>query len=254
MKLARIFESVGGRFADLLLPRQCAACVAPIDEGDLRLCSACAWELSGLVSGAYCRTCGSDRGPHLRIDGLCTDCRLKKPGLRFAAFSRVGRYGGCLRRVLLQFKRDPTLDVFLGELLARSILARIDPHQVDLWVPIPSHWRRRLGRGYQPTHLLTRTAVRHWNGRAAAALALTRYVPPLHHGMSAAERSRAVAGAFRAARDVGVEDLRICLIDDVTNTGATLGEAARTLIAAGARSVSAAVIATVPRWPVIAGS
>jgi len=252
MRIARILETWGGRVADVIMPRQCAACGRPIGEGDLRLCGACAWELAGLVGGAYCRTCGEDRGPHLLLNGCCTACRLKKRGLRFEQFVRVGRYGGSLQRLLLRFKREFALDAFLGGLLSQAIRSRIEPHRIDAWVPIPSHWRRRLRRGHQPSELLARHAVRPWRGSVVPALGLTRYVPPLHHGMSAVQRARAVAGAFRMSTGHEVEGLRVCLIDDVTNTGATLGEAARTLLAAGAATVSAAVVASVPRWPVIA--
>jgi ComF family protein len=234
---------------DMLLPAECAGCGAAVGCGSPECCAACARQLAGLVGGDYCRTCGEDRGPHLLIDGRCTGCRLGRRGLRFEQFIRVGRYGGTLQRLLLRFKREYVLDEMLGELLATAIRSRLDPAAVDYWVPVPSHWRRRLARGFQPTALLARAAARHWGGRVLPALAAARFVPPLHHGMSAAERARAVAGAFRMAAGVRVEGRSLCIIDDVTNTGATLGEASRTLLAAGAERLAVAVVAKVSRRP-----
>jgi ComF family protein len=241
----------GARFLDLLVPRVCASCGVSIAPGAGELCEACAWELSALVSGAYCCTCGEDRGPHLLLDGRCTACRQGKQALRFDHFIRAGRYGGALQRLILRFKREFVLDHFLGGLLADAVRGRLDPRNVDYWVPIPSHWWRRLRRGYQPTQLLARAVAREAGPRVAPILVATRNVPPFHHRMSATERVEAISGAFRVTRACGVAGKRICLIDDVTTTGATLAEARRVLRRAGAVSVAAAGLAKVSRLPPI---
>ncbi len=235
--------------ADLVLPRTCAACGAAIGLEEADLCTSCAIELQAAVTGIYCRHCGEDRGDYLLHDGRCTRCVTKKPRPGFEAFARVGRYEASLKAVVLRFKREFFLDRFLGRLLGGAIRGRIDPAQVDLWVPIPSHWRRRLSVGYQPAALLAGAAVRAWRGRVTPALAMTRYVPPFHlqQGMSAAERAEAVAGAFAVVEADAVKDSSICLIDDVTTTGATLSEARRALQKAGAKWVAAAVLAKTSR-------
>ena len=56
-----------------------------------------------------------------------------------------------------------------------------------------------------------------------------------------AERRRNVRGAFAVRGDV--RGARIALVDDVMTTGATLAEAARTLVRAGALSVECWVVA-----------
>lgn len=143
------------------------------------------------------------------------------------------------------------LDRFLGGLLADAVQGRFDPQGIDCLVPIPSHWRRRLRRGYQPTQLLARMIALRCRRRLAPMLRMTRNVRPFHHGMSASERMDAIAGAFRLARGVDVAGMRICLVDDVTTTGATLAEAKRVLRRAGARWVAAAVLAKVSQLPMI---
>jgi len=56
-----------------------------------------------------------------------------------------------------------------------------------------------------------------------------------------AERRRNVRGAFAARSNV--RGARIALVDDVMTTGATLSEAARTLVDAGAERVECWVVA-----------
>jgi predicted amidophosphoribosyltransferase len=98
---------------------------------------------------------------------------------------------------------------------------------------------------------LARAAVRRWGGCVDEALTLTRYVRPFHHGMGMALRMEAVAGLFAARSPARLKGRRVCLIDDVTTTGATLAEARRTLQRAGAAWVGAAVLAKVSNLPPI---
>lgn len=56
-------------------------------------------------------------------------------------------------------------------------------------------------------------------------------------------RLRNVRDVFRARANVDVKGRRLCLVDDVTTTGATLQAAAETLSRAGAGQVYAAVVA-----------
>ena len=245
-------QHVGRGLMGLLFPPACAACGGAIRGEEGQLCEKCALDLQRCHGGDYCQTCGEDRGAHLLLDGRCTQCRLGKPALRFEHFVRVGRYDGALKSLVLHFKTRFTLDRLLGEYLADAIQGRIDPTIVDVWVPIPAHWRRRLSMGFQPTALLAAAAARRWSGKVVPALVATKYVRALHRrpGMAAAERAEAVRGVFCAARWANVKGKRVGLIDDVTNTGATLREAKRALKLAGASPVVAAVLARVSRQPV----
>jgi predicted amidophosphoribosyltransferase len=58
-----------------------------------------------------------------------------------------------------------------------------------------------------------------------------------------ADREKNVAGAFAVRHRHPFEGRRVCLIDDVKTTGATLNECAKTLKEAGASKVFALVLA-----------
>ncbi len=200
-----------------------------------------------VVGGAFCRTCGDDRVENLLKDGQCTRCRLKQPGLRFHGFARVGRYDAALKSLVLRFKHRVILDRLLGRLLTDAIRGRFDPGEVDIWAPVPSHWRRRMAVGYQPTYLLSRAAVAAWRGRVEPVLVARRYVPPFHlqPGMSSVKRAQAIHGAFCVAKGYRLAGKTICVVDDVTTTGATLAEARRALREGGVKRIYAAVVAKV---------
>ena len=79
------------------------------------------------------------------------------------------------------------------------------------------------------------------------ALRATRYVPPFHLSgpMPASARAEAIRGAFAVTDPGMIAGRSVCLVDDVTTTGATLCEARRVLRAAGVKRVFAAVVAKV---------
>jgi predicted amidophosphoribosyltransferase len=78
---------------------------------------------------------------------------------------------------------------------------------------------------------------------------------PQQAKLGAADRRRNVEGAFAVARSASPRGRRYLLVDDVTTTGATAAEAARTLKRAGAAEVCllAAAIADLPIDPPSAG-
>lgn len=244
-RLRAMATKAGGGF-ELVLPASCLGCDTPLSFDSAKLCEACARELLSRTAQAYCRSCGLTAGRHLLVDGKCRACLDRRGGRAGGhdGFVRVGAYGGTLRRLILRFKHEFILDLFLGTRLRDAIIgAGPVAEGVSLWTPIPSHWRRRAVRGFHLTRLLTRTAVRGLPGGVAAVLEMTRHVERFHRGMSQARRAKAIHGAFRVSTAAQVAGRSVGLIDDVSTTGATLAEAARVLKTAGAARVVVAVLA-----------
>jgi predicted amidophosphoribosyltransferase len=71
---------------------------------------------------------------------------------------------------------------------------------------------------------------------------------PDQHGLSAKDRRTHIQGVFgvHPQHSERLHNARVLLVDDVMTTGATLQEAARTLLAGGAQSVRAVVLARTP--------
>jgi len=228
--------------ADLFLPAVCASCgAAEVSTGGL--CDACNVGLLSLVSLRYCPRCGATIGPNLpvREDG-CWVCPHPLP--RFAGVTRLGPYAGPLRQAVrdLKYHRRETMRPRLGQMLAEAIAAREDEHPFDLIMPVAAHWRRRLARGYDHSRLLGRTVARELGLPLGDELIRTRHTPLQVH-LPRSRRIENVRGAFSVTRRACLEGAHVLLIDDVTTTGATAGEATRALLAAGASKVDLGVIA-----------
>ncbi len=112
----------------------------------------------------------------------------------------------------------------------------------DVVVPAAMHWIRKLLRGGDHAALLVEELGKALNLPISFELIRVRNTPPQVH-LSRARRIDNVRGAFVAKSKTSVNGARVLLVDDVTTTGATASECARTLFSAGASRVSLAVIA-----------
>jgi ComF family protein len=145
--------------------------------------------------------------------------------------------------MVLAFKNGRTeLDSLMG-FLADSALEGGGFHdEIELFVPVPLHWSRRLARGYNQSALIAKRL-----GQSGAEINTdlvrvrrTKQQPAM---ASPAARARNVAGAFAVRRGHGFAGRNICLVDDIKTSGATLNECARTLKEARAAKVFALVLA-----------
>ena len=112
---------------------------------------------------------------------------------------------------------------------------------MDFLVPVPLHWRRRLERGFNQAFLLA-NQLRTFRVPICRDLVRIRYTRR-QWDLNPAQRRRNVKGAFAVRRDHPFEDKIVCLVDDITTSGATLNECAKVLKRAGAEKVYTIVLA-----------
>lgn len=169
-------------------------------------------------------------------------------------------YDGPVRAAVLAWKEEgrvdltPVLAGALGKVLAtaldgsaphtRALLAGTPP----VVVPAPSARSGSRARGRRPVLEVARAAGP--GHPVVAALDLVRRVRD-QAGLTAAERSRNLAGAVAVRRSAvrRVQGLPCVLVDDVITTGATLQECSRALLEAGSGPVLAVTIAATVRRP-----
>lgn len=240
-QLAAALASVGA----LALPTSCAACGTP-DETVCRRCTEAV--AAGLWPGSR--------------DVTPTPCPEGMP-VAFAA----GSYEGPLARLVTAYKDDGRRDVrpVLATVLstALDLALRSQPEhrralarhtRPVLVVPVPTSRAAKRRRGDAPLVDLARAAVSGFAGHelwCADALRLRRRVAD-QAGLNARERRVNLEHAIEARPRWGdsLPGAPCVLVDDVLTTGATLVEARRALLRAGAASVVAATVcATARRHP-----
>ena len=211
---------------ELALPAHCASCGAP---GSL-ICGDCK-ALMQPAEGPRCRHCWLPSPAP-----VCQDCLSKPLAVRELRSGFV--YDGPARAAVLTLKHGGVVQLadelveLSGEILVAGDVEMVVP------IPIPLLRQRRRG-GNQAEHLARSVGAR--TGLPVEPGALRRrgwWGPRQAQASSRADRSRIVQGAFAADSKL-VAGRGVLLVDDVSTSMATLSEAARTLLAAGATVVDA---------------
>ncbi|HIJ67212.1 MAG TPA: ComF family protein [Planctomycetes bacterium] len=246
--LANFLSPVGGLcrpalegLNHLLWPAVCNSCGTSISEDQKGLCRRCWDELLACAAGDYCSRCGRDASKYAAVGTGCANCQDRK--LHFDGIARGGVYDGSLRNMILAFKfRDRTeLDSQLCFMVNSAFAGSEFLDQIDVFVAVPLHWRRRLERGYNQSLILCR-GIEQAKGKISSDFVRTRYTAR-QWNLSPARRRRNVAGAFAVRKGHDFAGRTVCLVDDITTSGATLNECAKTLKQAGAEMVFAVVAA-----------
>lgn len=110
-------------------------------------------------------------------------------------------------------------------------------------VPIPLHPARVRERGFSQTLILSNLLSKITNLPTKKVLIRRKHTKP-QVKLSSNKRWHNVKGVFQVNGDVVGQDL--ILVDDVMTTGATVNEATRVLLRAGANSVEVLVFAIAP--------
>lgn len=138
---------------------------------------------------------------------------------------------------------DRALAVSLGKQLAERTAAEFSPGTIDVVMPVPMHWSRRIWRGANSPEALA-MVMADWLSVPTTSRLLVRRRRTIPQATLSPGRRRAnVRGAFFVHPHRDLLGAKVLLVDDILTTGATLSEAAKTLRKAGVADVSVAVLA-----------
>ncbi len=202
--LSRAFREL----ADWVYPPRCGLCGALAEPP---ICESCRAEFRPLLQRFR---------PHLR------DSRL---GWSAALFAFDGRAAQAVKR--LKYERVTSLADPMSALMSTAP-SELGLPDVDAVVPVPIHWSRACGRGFNQSTLLCQGF-----DRALVRPELLRRIRSTRPqvGLSPAQRLTNLLGAFEAPSEV--RGLRVMLVDDVTTSGGTGVACATALRERGCASV-----------------
>jgi ComF family protein len=233
---------LGRGFLHLVYPGHCLTCGRPLGEGQPSFCADCRRALF-TDPMPCCPRCAATVGPFGVVDGQCSRCRDE--GFGFEAAIRLGPYDGLLRRVILRLKnqRNEGLAEVIGERWAEQEKDRFRALGAEAIVPVPLHFWRRMSRGYNQSLALARSLSPRLGIPCQPGWLRRVRNTPRQTAQTAAGRKENVRGAFGVRPGTPLRGRSVLLVDDVMTTGATAGEAARVLRAAGAARIAVAVLA-----------
>ena len=114
-------------------------------------------------------------------------------------------------------------------------------------IPVPLHRARLMEREFNQAAVLAKGLARHLNIPVQEGILLRVRPTRPQVELSGRERRQNVRQAFVVTDPSALVGKVVLIVDDVLTTGATFGEVARTLKAAGARRVNVFALARVVR-------
>jgi len=219
-------DNLWGKVVGLFFPKRCVSC----GRSGAWLCHACFLELS-YAPYQKCLVCGEPS-----IGGFTHPfCESRYNPDRFLSpFEYQGPLKEALRRAKYHgsFAFFSDLAVFLSQWIRGSGVCFLPG---SVLVPVPLHLVRYWERGYNQSLILAKFLGENLDLPVSANLLRRIRYTRSQTRLSPKERKENVRGAFSCSPEVQGKNL--VLVDDVSTSGATLLEAARTLKRGGARTV-----------------
>ena len=223
-----------------LWPALCLACKEKISEHQNDFCLPCTHQILASTQGHYCPSCGKDVSKYAIVDNSCPKC-FDSPSC-LDGIARVGIYEDTLRKMILAFKNSRTEFAKPFGTLANAVLTTAPFYdQIELIVPVPLHWSKRLTRGYNQSLLLAKK-ITHTTAAVSTELVRIKKTRPQPTMATPSQRAKNVEDAFAVRNRHPFHGKTVCLIDDIKTSGATLNECTKTLKQAGAKKVFAFVL------------
>ena len=230
---------------DLFYPRSCLHCKRNLnDSHELYICEDCNRQIP-YVNELHCIRCGSAIGQYSTSTTKegCTVCKGKH--LHFDALTAIAHYEGVMKTLIHKFKyaRQKFLFRILNDfVITHKKLKEIVP-DIDVVVPVPLHWLKKMNRGFNQSELLSLGIQRYFSKPMSSNnLCRIKNTESQTH-LSKSQRQVNIHNAFFVKCPRSFQGKKILLVDDVLTTGVTASECSKKLKESGARSVHLLVLA-----------
>lgn len=215
------FRKFGNALLQLVYPAVCPVCGEALASGERVVCVRCRWDMP--LTDYWMAM----DNPALQM------LRRELPDIRHASalffFRHESRYRDMIHSLKYSGRRD--IAQAMGELFGRELRDSPLYDDVTMLIPVPLHWSKRIGRGYNQAEEICLGMSRSM-GIPADFKSLKRIrrtrTQALHR--DPAKRQLNVEGAFRLVCSERLEGGHILLVDDVLTTGATIGACVRAIL------------------------
>ncbi len=216
--MRNLFKQAVLSLIDLIFPRFCPVCHRQLTLPDDAMCISCMNNLP-LMDIEDSR------------DNILT--RTLWPGVPIEHGLSLMHYRSHTphHNLLMQFKymKNPMLARKLGKLAATTLARHKLEANIDVVIPVPLSWQRKLKRGYNQAEWLAKgmAEVYHLPVNTTLLRRVEHRKPQTK--LNQEERRKNVVGLFRATIPDQMKGKHFLLVDDVCTTGATLGACAKAI-------------------------
>lgn len=212
-------KTIPASLADLLMPRTCIACGRMLNAHEHFLCLPCNADLPLARFENFSHNPMAIKYNERINERICTYEPFQYATALFI-YDDYSSYVNIPRKLKYYrgFAEGRNFASWLGRSLAGSELF-VD---VDMIVPVPLHWTRRLRRGYNQAEIIARSIAKEMNVRLETQLIIRHKRTHTQTEMLLKDKISNVAGAFTARRGTVPEANHILIVDDVFTSGSTI--------------------------------
>lgn len=208
---------------DLVAPRHCLVCGRDLKMNERHICIFCDADMP------FTRYAGQEHNPMADAFNAVIE-RHMAPEDAHMPYSRAASLffynsetGYKYIPQALKYHGDFRAGRHFAALLGRELSESELFNDVDVVIPVPLHWTRRLRRGYNQAGVIGRAVAEELGCPCREDILRRTRRTRTQTALGVKEKAANVSAAF-ALRDCQDEFRHILVVDDVFTTGATLGE------------------------------
>ena len=212
-RLTRLFSDA----SEMIFPAVCGVCGRPLVDGETLICMSCDYDMP---------RCGIESESFNVVHQ-----RLARPGLpieraaSFFYYFRGNPYAMLIQ--MAKYNNRPSIAMTFGTSFARELRQTAFFNDIDVLLPMPLHFLKKMRRGYNQTEYIARGISAESGIPIGDNLSAARHKSQAR--LKAVERQKNMEGIIRVRNANELVGQHVLVIDDVITTGATMLSAIKAL-------------------------